>query len=227
MKKNKGESKGLKWVIRLLFVGIAGAVLAIIAINPPFLQELQDGYAEKLETQKLEQEYAQWQNDGQIDQDKKSGQIDDVQGALMTMQIFGCNNGTAFGSFGLAELSYEDFYSNTGIENQEYVSNAAIANGCDTDDIISFAALVEATEEEHVELLVSQMKKNIDPSQWDSDLTLWDKYTVEDFTFYTNGRYIFVAYVSDYMIETQMNNSPKEMIRIFEKILAMEQEKNN
>ncbi len=96
-----------------------------------------------------------------------------------------------------------------GIESYDLVVDGAFTSTAD--DYQFYAALVETIDPQAAEIVINEMKTNLEPEKWtwvyydeyfNESYFYWEDVSVQDFQFYTNGKYIFVSYVDQDLVES-------------------------
>lgn len=153
------------------------------------------------------------------------------------------NKRLEFNDFALSELCLENtpysaYYEieQPDLENAEWMrlhlgieSYDLVVDGLFTAseaDYQFYAALVEAVDSEATEVLINEMKNNVQAEKWywydenvNGNKIYWEDVTMENFSFYANGEYIFVSYVDQGLVDSGKSMSSDELNAEFDALL--------
>lgn len=146
-----------------------------------------------------------------------------------------CWDNTPYSSYYVIEKpdwENEDWWSfHLGIESYDLVKFGEVT--ASEADYQFYAAFVEAVDSESAEVLVNEIKSNIQPEKWawysydenmNEEMVYWEDVTIEDFSFYTNGEYVFVSYVDQDLVNSGSSVSSEELNAEFDTLLKVKRE---
>lgn len=167
-------------------------------------------------------------------------------GAQMISEIVGddyCNIYNPLTWIEDGEIVYADEYSRKKFFGLTDVSNVKWAFATETWRYPAFyVMLLQVEDEALMENVLTQVKKNIDPYEWDycpydeetdsygERTTLWEGVTIDDFQFYVNQDYLLVTYADPGGVERDVLKSSEEMQQTLDSIVrykeVLEQKEN-
>lgn len=214
---------------KTIFTKVVACLTATILVTGSLWTKESEPVAEEFQSMNdvLDQKMGDWYN------------WDGFEGENIDVQIIGeivgenyCNIYNTLTWIEYGEVVYADEYSRKIIFGLTDISNVKWAIATETCRYPAFyVMLLQVEDEALMESVLTQVKKNIDPYEWDycpyeeetdsygERTTLWEGVTIDDFQFYVNQDYLLVTYADPGGVERDILKSSEEMQQTLDRIV--------